>query len=320
MRPISPTGPMLPMLPIPPRALRFPMEFDHAGRYRFGMQNDTPEWRVYHISPGRRIFGAFCYGPCIAGGLALAIFLPPADRAFGCGLGGFMALVGVGLYWLIDRTRLEISSAGVRLRQLGFTIETPWTNVEQIRIVRGQEAFVTAAPVEGKGAARLAAMGGSPIYDSTALALIAQRRLIPIEAFAWHLRREPFAGDLKRFAPHLEMAHEPPPPAKRKIDRRVLVAVGAVFIVFLVLAIFAPQWIGPALNICWAILMPFFALQSAMAGVRAFRSKARLMGILSLFMALMLALWSIELWSQVAKLHAPSRKPGGAPASKRSSG
>jgi len=47
------------------------------------MQNETPEWRVYHISPGRRIFGALCYGPCIAVGLALAIFLPPADRAFG---------------------------------------------------------------------------------------------------------------------------------------------------------------------------------------------------------------------------------------------
>jgi hypothetical protein len=61
----------------------------------------------------------------------------------------------------------------------------------------------------GKGVARLArlrfsSMRGVPLYDAAQQELLGQGRLIPIEAFAWHLRKgRPLGADIAGFAPHL---------------------------------------------------------------------------------------------------------------------
>ncbi|HEV2747584.1 MAG TPA: hypothetical protein VGW34_09840 [Allosphingosinicella sp.] len=109
---------------------------------------------------------------------------------------------------IIDRTRLELSPQGARLRQAGYELAAKWSDIADIRLQRGREGLITAQPMRNGGAARLALFRGVgipliPLYDADQRQLLAERRLIPIEAFAWHLRHGALADDIAGFAPHL---------------------------------------------------------------------------------------------------------------------
>ena len=110
---------------------------------------------------------------------------------------------------IVARTRLELTSAGPRLRQFGYQLTTDWDNIQGLCLERGREAFVTDRPLDSDGAARLAhfRFAGAhyaPLYDDRQMQLLDERRLIPIEAFAWHLRHGEMRDDIIAFAPHLK--------------------------------------------------------------------------------------------------------------------
>lgn len=163
---------------------------------------------TYPIGPWRRCIPAFIFGPFLLGSAVAWILLPGKD-AVPAGL-LFIALLPFlfGAQWLIDRTRLEVSAEGVRLRQTGYTLETKWENIIDMRIEHGRDAFITRDPVSGKGQELLAATAGvgvnfMPLYDDRHRALIEEHRLIPVEAFAWHLRRGSLRSAIEGYAPHL---------------------------------------------------------------------------------------------------------------------
>ena len=115
------------------------------------MSFETAVWRTYHISPLRRYFLWGVCGAFALGGIALALSAEPKDRAAGIFIAGLFLIIGLGLHWLASLARIQISSWGFRLRQMGYKVETPWSNVALIRMVRGGEGFVTTAPARRPG-------------------------------------------------------------------------------------------------------------------------------------------------------------------------
>lgn len=164
---------------------------------------------VYHVGPWRRWMFAWIFGPVLLGTLAAWIFVPGDTGAVAGQVFLILLAFSLGGQWLIDRAQLEISPGGVVLRQTGYRLESPWTNIVEMRVDRGLEAFITREPAGGKGHALLAASAGTgalPIYDQRHLTLLNEHRLIPFEAFAWHLRRGEMRAQIESYAPHLRAA------------------------------------------------------------------------------------------------------------------
>jgi hypothetical protein len=174
------------------------------------MPIETQERRVYLISPWRRrVFWPIIIGTLVV--LESVVLVEPTKNALVAGLilFAFFMLCGLGLERWLSRVRLVLSPAGPKLIQIGYILETDWPNVVGVRLDRGREGLITRAPLEGKGAARIASLRemsiqGMPMYDARQQALLGERRLIPIEPFGWYLRRGPLMEDITRFAPHLE--------------------------------------------------------------------------------------------------------------------
>ena len=152
----------------------------------------------------------FVFGPIILFFFAGALLFPlPADRAGMLFAGVCFLAVLLFVSALVRYARLEVSETGIRLRQTGYLLEALWLDIIRLRLARGHEAFVTSKPVGGKGAGTLAAAANftRPVvsfYDSEQRALLDEHRLIPIEAFAWHLHHGKLRGQIERFAPHLK--------------------------------------------------------------------------------------------------------------------
>jgi hypothetical protein len=208
------------------------------------------------MNPWRRIFiGAFC-SLFLAGGLALAIYGTPDNRADAILSGLSIMLMGAGLFWLIDRSRLQVSSSGVKMRILWISFETPWQNVESLRLERRWEAFVTAAPVD-----KLPPFVASgTAYNIERRRLRDEKRLFPIDAFSWHLRHG-LAEDLGRFAPQLQTTVDSEAPARIPIGAAIMTPA------FLIILFFVPN--GRAILI--VIALPFGAVFLGLGAVKAFR-------------------------------------------------
>jgi hypothetical protein len=113
--------------------------------------------------------------------------------------------------------------------------------VAGLRLDPRHEGFVTLHPIDGSGAANLAAVRGfgwyyNSIYNEEQQAVMAERRWIPIEAFAWHLRRGRLREDLARLAPAVQSLPPVPVPPANPVSpavqrRRLLIflfALGAL--------------------------------------------------------------------------------------------
>jgi hypothetical protein len=162
--------------------------------------------RTYHVSPLRRWLLWIAIGPILAVLLALGLTGDAADRPAFLATAGLVFLILLPFHLIVGSTRLVLSETGVRLRQAGYRLEAGWADIEDLDLTPRREGFVTHEPMAGKGAARLARFRVSPLYDAEQQRLIAERRLIPIDAFAWHLRRGAMREDIERFAPHLAKA------------------------------------------------------------------------------------------------------------------
>ena len=169
------------------------------------MQSDE-EILVYHVGgPLRRYMAWVIFGPFAVGMAVVGVTSKGGDQFAGWATAGFLLLFGMGVHWLVSRARLELSVAGLKLRQVGYTLETCWTNVESLRMGQGTGSLCDQGADEEPGAAKLSSMRGvafgfgrMPIYDRTARELLFQQRYIPIEAFAWHLRQGKLGDDLTR--------------------------------------------------------------------------------------------------------------------------
>ena len=165
------------------------------------------EVRTYHVGPWRRWLLWFVLGPIIAGLLLLGAAGGWEEGRPFILTAGLVFLIGLPFQLIVDRARVELSPDGVCLRQTGYTLKAEWSDIVDLSLERGRQGFITREPMDGSGAARLAnfrhvGLPGAPLYDEEQRRLLAERRFIPIEAFAWHLRRG-MAEDIVRFAPHL---------------------------------------------------------------------------------------------------------------------
>jgi hypothetical protein len=164
--------------------------------------------RTYHVSPLRRWLLWLVMGPILAFLLALGLTGGASDRPAFLATAGLVFLILLPFHLIVGRTRLVLSEAGVRLRQAGYQLEAGWADIEDLDLTPHRESFVTREPMAGKGAVRLARFRVSPLYDAEQQRLLAERRLIPIEAFAWHLRRGAMRADIEHLAPRLARAFD----------------------------------------------------------------------------------------------------------------
>jgi hypothetical protein len=175
-----------------------------------------PEARtVYRISPLRTWLPT---GFVVALSVLLLVFAasssaePDAQRAFTL-TGIFTLGCAWVLYLLLRFTRLELSESGIKLCQLGYTLETPWDNVAALYDVPHAEGLVLHRPMQSQGSSVLRAFrntgagAGLRFYNVEQVALLTEQRLIPIEAFAYWLRHGRLRDDLMRYAPSIRIRH-----------------------------------------------------------------------------------------------------------------
>jgi len=145
--------------------------------------------------------------------LGLALLLAGGDessRTAGVAVVALMVTCLAAWEWLLTRTYVALTTAGVELHQLGMQMRAAWPDVAALSLRRGREGFIVRAPLEGAGAARFAALRhigtfSARLYDDEQRALLRDRRFIPIEAFAWHVRHGTLAQDVARLAPHVRV-------------------------------------------------------------------------------------------------------------------
>lgn len=112
------------------------------------------------------------------------------------------------IVWALRMARLTLTPEAVELRQAGATLRSSWANVQEIRLVRGAEGFVLREPMESRGAERYATTSqvvirGAQMYDADRRQLLAEKRFIPIETFAYWLRHGDLKEVLARYVPEL---------------------------------------------------------------------------------------------------------------------
>jgi hypothetical protein len=165
---------------------------------------------VYHVGPLRLwlVPGIF---------VALAVLTPvlvafdaslSGSRNVGILMGLFFLASGAATHLLLRYTRLVLSADGVKLRQFGYALETGWDNVAALDDSPDGEGLVLRRPMECRGAYTLSTfrntgVKGAALFSGEQLGLIAERRLIPLNAFAYRLKNGGLRDDLARRAPAL---------------------------------------------------------------------------------------------------------------------
>lgn len=160
------------------------------------------------------------------------------------------------------------------------------------------------APLEGAGPERLAALRhvgafGAPLYDDEQNALLREQRFIPIEAFAWHLRRGTLAQDVARLAPHVRIGDELTTPARANARGLVLAAV--IIAAAIGLALVAPDYGSATVAVLQALAAPLILLGSGINAFRSLRSRAFLVGGLLAVSTLLTLGWTLLAWAELAQ-------------------
>jgi len=164
---------------------------------------NTTKRTVYHINPLRLwlVPGMFLIIAAFMLALPSISTAPPATRNVPIYLGIFFLAFAAVMYLIMRRTRLELSQEGVRLDQFGYRLETAWENVAYLDDAPEAEALVLHRPMDCSGAFNLSAarnveISGNRFFSDEQIGLIAERRLIPIKAFSYHLKSGQLRDDL----------------------------------------------------------------------------------------------------------------------------
>jgi hypothetical protein len=266
--------------------------------------NGQSDIRVYRLNPWRRASLWLVLGPCVAVAFVLSIFAQDdASRLAAVVVAGVLSVCLAAWEWLVRRTTLVLSATGVQLHQLGMDLAVPWCEIEELRLVRGREGLIVRRPLASKGAQRLAALGGigaygAPLYDDEQRTLIAERRWIPIEPFAWYARHGSLVADVALFAPAVPVSDAYPAAEQPAVGRRARTA--AILISALAiggaiaLAVFGDHvWVIVALQ---CVAAPFLAYRAASSAWHAIRSRSLLLGTLLGASTLIMTAWTLVSW------------------------
>jgi len=267
---------------------------------------------IYHVGPWRRAIPWMVFGPMLVLAAGLWVFADSVEiRAVGALVFAILTLLVLGVHGLISYAQLELTAEGVRLRQIGMNLAAPWIDVAGLRLDPGHEGFVTLHPIGGSGAANLAAVRDlgwyyNSLYNREQQAVMAERRWIPIEAFAWHLQRGRLREDLARFAPAVQSLLPVLAPAANPISpavqrRRLVIflfALGAFLAAMVMLGLGNPGWREHGVSVVMALL----AFYAGWRAWKAFRSGARLIGVLFTVLTLIGVLWCLLAWADVVIL------------------
>lgn len=268
-----------------------------------------PEQR-YRLRGWRRWLMWWMFAPLLAGGLLLVISGDAGAGAAGAVLMLVASAVLAGWEWIWRRTTLELTPAGVRLRQIGYTLETPWSNIAGFHAEAGHEGFVLAKPLNTADARRLAFFGSlSGQYATDQMGWITERCFIPIEAFGWHLRQGALAIDVAARAPHLAPAISavnapaPPAPALAPAQRRRRLAlwlfIGVLVVASMVLGWTQPAHLGRMLEYAYAALAPLVVLQTGMGTWHFVRRRHWGMALMTAMSTVVALGWCAVAWQRL---------------------
>lgn len=266
----------------------------------------SPE-QCYRLRGWRRWLMWWLFGPVLIGGLLLA----PSSDASAATTGGVLALLAgamlAGWEWLSRRTRLDVTASGLRLHQVGCALDTPWRNVIGFHAQRGSEGFVLAEPLRTPGARRLAFFGGlAGLHDGTQADRIAECRFVPIEAFAWHLRKGTLVADVSALAPHLaeDLAAVnqalPMTPQQRRRSLALGSAIAALIVASAVLGWIQPAGMTRLVDTAYAMTTPLLVLPAGLACWQSLRARHWGTALLMAVWTLIALAWSLLAWQRVA--------------------
>jgi hypothetical protein len=129
----------------------------------------------------------------------------PETRELAIYMGIFFLAFGAVMYLVLRYTRLVLSANGIKLYQIGYRLETEWNNVAYLSEATGSQGLVLHRPMDCRGAgilskARNVTVEGVGFYNDEQIQLLAERRFIPIDAFAYWLDKGQLRDDLNRRA------------------------------------------------------------------------------------------------------------------------
>ncbi len=230
----------------------------------------TPNRRIYRVGPWRRAVLWCLLGPFVALGVALSAGADTSTRTAGVVVIAVMAAALAGWEWLLTRTYVALTAEGVELHQVGLQLRAAWPEVVALTLRSGREGFV-----------------------------VREQRFIPLDAFAWHLRRGVLADDVSRFAPHVRIGDDQPRPALG--NTRGFVWAAVIVVAALGLALGAPVYAGAAEVMLQAVAAPLILLGSGVNAVLALRSRAFLVGGLLVALTLVTLGWTALSWAELAE-------------------
>ncbi len=143
--------------------------------------------------------------------MALPVFnpdVPESTRYFPVYIGIFFLAFAALMYFILRRTRLVLSADGLELYQFGYKLETGWDNIAYLHDEQGSQGLVLHRPMDCYGAHTLSNFRHTQIknvnfFTDEQIRFIAEHRLIPLDAFAYWLRKGELRTDLARRAPTL---------------------------------------------------------------------------------------------------------------------
>lgn len=165
---------------------------------------------VYHIGPLRLwlVPGIFLILALLM--LALPFLEPDAPDSGNViiYMAIFFLVFAVVMYLILRYTRLVLSSDRIELYQFGYKLETDWDNVAYLYDAPGVEGLVLHRPMDCRGAHTLSSfrhtkIKGLDFYSPEQIQYLAEHRFIPIDAFAYWLKKGQLRNDLIRRAPAL---------------------------------------------------------------------------------------------------------------------
>jgi hypothetical protein len=282
------------------------------------MTLDRSSRHFYHVGPWRRAVPWLIFGPFLLLALGACVFGQTAeDRSAGGILIAILTPIALGTHALISYARLELNAEGVRLRQIGMNMAAPWSNIAGLRLERRREGFLTRDPLSGAGADRLAALrgygyAGAAMYNEEQQSAMAERRWIPIEAFAWHLRRGRLRQDLEKLAPAVQAiessigtvdgaaAMSASSSAKMSAGRWWLIglicalSLGVAALVSLELV--PPLWTERIFALVLSLIAPLAVFRAGWSARNAFKERSYFVGAMFVLLTLLAMLWSILCW------------------------
>lgn len=269
--------------------------------------------RTYRVGPWRRALPWLLFGPFLLFGAGMLIMAKDAEtRTIGSVLLIYLGILTLFMHFLIGRARLELSPQGVRLRQIGMNLTTPWSNVAGLRLAPGREGIITRDSMTGAGAATLSAVrgvgaSGAALYDEEQQLAMEECRWIPIESFRWHLIHGQLRNDIRDLAPEvmdLPGPPAPPPPTPKERRRGWL-----VFGLILSLAVSAfvlgiqggSRWADILFATALSIVALLVALRAVISAWQAFRSRSWIAFLFLFLLALLVSLWCLLLLSYLSE-------------------